>query len=221
VMACGPTTRSGAIARLITAEANSGLGEWKAVLNDVKDLDLAAAPRLYARMEFLRMAAYASEKDEQGFAKARSRLLAAENQALARLSPVVERFEAGAFRVTAYKAAFNQGGFARKLEFIIEPTTPFAFPESIMLTDDINARSIMSQLDKANPAPNIFFVDLYTCSGHSTLPPPPFSKTGIPAYADVKPIVISALSQPAQPEVATALVGACRTSQWITPGLAH
>ncbi len=223
VAACGPRTRPGAIGRIIAAEAAAGQGDWKTVLEALKSVDFTPAPKLYALSEFLRLGAYAAAKDEVDFAATRARLLAAENQALARLGPLLERFDVGAYHVTAYGAPLTQGSFARLIEFIIEPTAPFAFPQSVMLTDDKGADGLTKALGlQANTSTlKIYFVDMYTCGMHMTLKQVQARDGAAPAYADVKPMVVSALSTPPRYESGMTPGGACLTSQWITPGLSH
>ncbi len=223
VAACGPNTRPGGVGRLLAAEAASGLGDWKTVLDDVKDLDFASVPRFYARTQFLRMGAYAALKDEADFAAARTRLLAAENQALAKLGPMVERFDVGAYHVTVYRAPVTQGGFVRMIEFIVEPTAPFVFPQSVMLTEDKATAGLSKALGLQSNAPGlkIYFVDMYNCARHMTLKQVQAKDGAAPAYDEVKPLVVSALSSTSKWESSMSPGGACLTSQWITPGLAH
>ncbi|UAK22944.1 hypothetical protein [Sphingomonas nostoxanthinifaciens] len=150
--------------------------------------------------------------DAPAFAADRAALLAAQDGELARAGRKVESFRTGAARVDAYQAEFDQGGFHRMVEFVVTPDDTSAYPVAIMLTDDRTALQLGTALAKpGQPAPaHVWFVDLYTCGGHSTLGPvkQPLGADA-PDYAEVKAKAVAALADGRAIAATPPLPGAC------------
>lgn len=209
-------------AHVLRADLATREGDWATARQMLNGVGLHAESSLSAHAGFLRLRADQGLGDAAAFAADRTALLAANTARLTALGRKVETFRVGAAQVTAFEAPVDQGGFHRTLEFIVTPDDANAYPVSILLTDDRTALSLQQALSKsaAPTASHAWFIDLYTCNQHSTLPPPaqPFGLP--PAYGEVKARVVSTLADATLVAAAPPPEGAsCGTAAWLLPGL--
>ena len=196
-------------------------GDWVGALSVLPADPPHAETSLGARAAFLRLRADQGLQDAGAFKRDRNDMLTADDAGLASAGRRVETFRTAVASVAAYAAPIDQGAFHRVLEFIVTPDDPAAYPVSIQLTDDVQADKIQAELSKGAVAPpRIWFLDLYTCSAHATLPPTPAPADGSqPSYAETKARVLAAL---ADDSAVTVKAGpdrlSCPSAHWIMPG---
>lgn len=208
-------------AHVLGADVASRAGDWATVRNLLDGVRILPEAGIGAHTEFLRLTADQGLGDAAAFARDRTAMLAANDRGLAAAGRRVETFQAGGAQVSAYEATVDQGSFHRVLEFVIAPDAPFAYPASILLTDDQGAIGLfpLPKSQGSGEAAHAWFLDLYTCSSHSTLPPPAAPSGAQAGYAEVKARVIATLS--ASPPIAapaTPPAGGCWSAGWILPG---
>ena len=211
------------IARAIRADLALKDKDYDLALKLLGPVPRPARKPIGARSSWTAMQAFIGKGDAAGFQGERARLLAAVDRTLGPDGPYqgrkIESFDVNGTQVTAYEARLTQGAFVRLTEFIIVPPGPMALPRSVLLTDDVNARTIMKQTG-AVAAPD--FVDQYDCNQHVTLKMLPAPDGQAPPYADVKALVVAFLQGSAS-GVSSMTPGAdnmsaCHWPQYVTPG---
>jgi hypothetical protein len=207
------------VVHAMRASIASHEGDWAGVRAALAALALPPELGLSARVGLLRLAADQALKDPNAFAHDREALLAADDARLAAVGRRVERFHAGGATVTAYETSVQQGAFHRVMEFVITPDDPAAYPASIQLTDDAGAMKVAQALNHGPDQPtHDWFLDLYTCTAHATLPRPGKAFGDQPDYTAVKAQVMASLSAPIAFTPAAAPEGGCFTAPWLLPG---
>jgi len=208
--------------RALRADIASKEGDDALVLNLLSPTPVPPGP-LGAQAGWLLMRTYAKLGDQDAFNVQRTRLLAATDYALGDPSAplkgrLVERFEVGNLRVSAYQAPVQHATARRLFQFIVLADKPMAEPESILVTEDSQMTEMARVRDPAALAP-IYF-DRYGCNLRSSLR----VLRGTPTFAEAKAVVIDELTR--HPDLSLGAVtpppsqgAGCRWPVFTTPGL--
>ena len=224
--ACAPSNGAGYVVHVLAADLAARAADWPAARTLLEGVGDRAGP-LAPTAAFIRLSADRALGDGDAFLTDRSAMLADNDAGLAAWGRRVETFRAGPFTVTGYEASFDQGPFRRLAEFVATPDDPLGLPYTVTLTDDLSADKVAAGLGAAPAAgqpAKVYFMDLYFCDGHSTLPPAARpAEGGRPTYAAAKAVAVAAFSAP--DKVGT-LAGArapstpgCPAGKWLMPGL--
>ena len=176
--------------RALRADIASREGDDALVVKLLSPMPTAQGP-LGAQMAWLLLRTYARQGDQAAFALQRSRMLAAQDYALGDPAGplkgrLVERFEVGPLKVSAYAAPLQHETARRLFQFVILADTPTAEPEAILFTDD----SRQTGMAKSVNAPAPVYIDRYGCNFHSTVR----TLRGEPSYAQAKAAVVEELT---------------------------
>ena len=206
--------------RIFRAEMAWREKDYAGVLSWIGPVSRVGPLRVNLMSSMLAMEADQALGDHAAFVRERTAVEDATQRALTRQGQELDRFQVNGTSVVAYSVKLSQGGFLRLMAFTISPANANALPESVMLTDDQNARAIMKQMNKGGAAS--YFVDAYTCISHATVKMIPGHGDQPPTYEEVKPLVVDYLktrtwmtSQTRPAEVA------CAWPQFVAPGVTN
>jgi len=209
------------VAHVLRADVAVRQGDWPTARAMLAGVGVHPENGVSGRAGFLRLRADQGLGDSAAFTADRDALIAADDRKLAANGGKVESFVVPGGRVDAYRTALDQGGFHRVYEFIVTPDDPAAYPVSIQLTDDqVAAQLIAGQGKGSKESGHAWFLDLYYCQGHSTLPPVAAPNAATPPdYATVKAVVQTTLADRELLKAAPPPSANCGGALWILPAL--